>query len=709
MNRDAKINSVIGLLIMLFSLLLVSELVAVTHEETWEITYEYAPQPPGSGVPSPVELSEGTVLSLPISVSASATIRVTSPGGITQTHVVSNIDGSGFSHTFVMGEIGEYDVNEEYILTLQDTIFTGAMKTFASIATWNYNNSSLGGALFELKDMYITNYDGQLVSDVLEVLPPILPDPCRPDDPDDTDDPDGTINISIRTTRDIADGDNLLDLISLKADWYKKSSLTAVADNEAPVIIHNLVDVGWAGTTPVYANVMDNLQVTSVVLNLTDSASRNFQVEMTPIDGEGNYQGIIPLGARTGDGGYYIWATDVAGNEAVYPADDPHPIYIFGLAVGDVDEDDDIDENDADLVLQNAIGQRDFTDMEKILGDTSGDETISPYDSGLIRQHWQGMINTFPVENGGALPSGSVDVSILDYTERPGNGITVPITVGNTNGLEIIGIDMTFTYDPGILTLTNITASGTLASQWARLTDTSVAGQIVVAMAHHEKLNGSGAIIKFEFDVSGAATDGQTSPLTLSNMSIDEGNITANITNGLFTVIELVDMVIPLGAGWNIFSICVELEDYDLESVLEPIEDNIKSVWAYFSNPGWKRHIYDGPADDNDLVNIVPGQGYLIEMKIEDELSITGMPLSNTSIPVNPGWNLLGYNSQEARSPENAMLPAGVSVHAYDNETETWRRYFPGDLNFLNEIELLESGMGYWMYAIGSGVWTVSP
>ncbi len=167
---------------------------------------------------------------------------------------------------------------------------------------------------------------------------------------------------------------------------------------------------------------------------------------------------------------------------------------------------------------------------------------------------------------------------------------------------------------------------------------------------------------------------------------------------------------ITLDSGWNLISIPFEVADANILSILERIQGLYESVWAYDIQLGWRKYIPNDPIAFNSLENIEPGKGYLIYMNNPATLLIAGNELDTKDIQLFKGWNLVGYNSLISESPMNALasLPTGTCIYAYNSENETWLRYVVGDPKFLNNLNLLDPGCGYWIYVEQDCVWDIS-
>jgi hypothetical protein len=111
---------------------------------------------------------------------------------------------------------------------------------------------------------------------------------------------------------------------------------TTPGDTEEPVI----TDTTDFGDTPdvtgpytIETTVNDNVGVANVTLFYSVDGGAFLEVAMTMITKDGDYTGDIPGLAAGGDIDYYIFADDVAENEAMDPADAPATLYSFTVIV----------------------------------------------------------------------------------------------------------------------------------------------------------------------------------------------------------------------------------------------------------------------------------------------------------------------------------------------------------------------------------------
>jgi len=314
-----------------------------------------------------------------------------------------------------------------------------------------------------------------------------------------------------------------------------------------------------------------------------------------------------------------------------------------------------------------------------------------------------------------------IEVSIPEITALAGSDVTVPINVSDTTGVGVIVVEITVVYDPDILTAVDISTDGTIASGWLAIDDLGD-DQIAITMIGFPPLSGAGTLVKVNFSVSITAYPGETSPLTLTDLSFWRKELPSEpvyeivpttTTDGIFVVDEPpASQILQLYPGQNLISTYIVAEDNDLVSVLKPIEGLYKTVWTYYTNPGWKRYTYDGDDSANDLGDIVPGAGYCIDMMGGATFVIGGEGITDADIPLAAGWNLVGYNSTTEKDINIALesiMDVLNCIYAYDNENKEWSRYSINGPEILNDLTKLKPGLSYWINVRESCSWITSP
>lgn len=112
-----------------------------------------------------------------------------------------------------------------------------------------------------------------------------------------------------------------------------------------------------------------------------------------------------------------------------------------------------------------------------------------------------------------------------------GSVVTVPVTVGNTTGENIISYDFQVTYDPTIVQPvggaactgnTCIDVAGTLSSTMLMTPNTANSGHFIVSAFQANAISGAGTLINLKFNVIG--TIGQSTTLIFEDYTDPQGN-----------------------------------------------------------------------------------------------------------------------------------------------------------------------------------------
>ena len=124
----------------------------------------------------------------------------------------------------------------------------------------------------------------------------------------------------------------------------------------------------------------------------------------------------------------------------------------------------------------------------------------------------------------------------LPDTAQGGPGATVQVPISITTASDVLGIDLTITYDPAVVSAQSVAISGigTTAGFAIASNLTTPGVMYITAYATGGPLSGSGEFASITFQVTGSP--GDTSPLTFTAAQIDEGAIPATLDHGLFTV-----------------------------------------------------------------------------------------------------------------------------------------------------------------------------
>jgi len=176
----------------------------------WNISATYLKQ-----FNSPIPIGENSIIPYKINMAASGRVKITEPEGASSVVDILNIESNGFSRVFALNEVGQYNVEESYTLTISSPAL-GESKNFSNNVKWSYYNSTPALTEFRLEDMYIDNYTYSILpSDTLDIVS-ITPAIGRPGD-------DG--EIKIKTLRTIKKGEIVSVSITINSQWHKISSI----------------------------------------------------------------------------------------------------------------------------------------------------------------------------------------------------------------------------------------------------------------------------------------------------------------------------------------------------------------------------------------------------------------------------------------------------------------------------------------------------
>ena len=161
--------------------------------------------------------------------------------------------------------------------------------------------------------------------------------------------------------------------------------------------------------------------------------------------------------------------------------------------------------------------------------------------------------------------------------------------------------------------------------------------------------------------------------------------------------------VLTVKSGWNLISISNAQGATPIEDTLEPIMEDIISIWSY-DNEVWS--VYD-PANPefSDLLEVKPGKGLWVNMRSDAELSVSGIAPLN-AVGLSAGWNLIGFSATGSRDVSEAISSITdnvIIVWAYKDGQ--WKTYDPQNPDF-SDLTVMEPGYGYWINVKRSCLWT---
>lgn len=161
---------------------------------------------------------------------------------------------------------------------------------------------------------------------------------------------------------------------------------------------------------------------------------------------------------------------------------------------------------------------------------------------------------------------------------------------------------------------------------------------------------------------------------------------------------------ISLKSGLNAISLPLVLESTNIQDVLSPIINIVGDVWRFDPadvNDPW-RHYKPGLEEYNDLLEMVAGEGYWIDVKTNVTLQVTGTPLSQKlTYDFKQGWNVIGWSNQEEEDIIDTLseMEFGkdyIQVSRFNGDTQEDFLNQPGEDDFTT----FDPGSVYYIYML---------
>ena len=171
-------------------------------------------------------------------------------------------------------------------------------------------------------------------------------------------------------------------------------------------------------------------------------------------------------------------------------------------------------------------------------------------------------------------------------------------------------------------------------------------------------------------------------------------------TAGLTLMVPGGEDFIPLHAGWNLVALDRHpglLPIAELTSSLLP--GNLEYITGF--DNGAQFYEADGLPFLNTLVSLEGGRGYWFKVNQADTLQVAGPRVLESDLaPLEPGWNLVGYVSDDPVAPEahfSTELLGGELLFVTGFTQEGVTIFNPNAPSFLNTLSELENSKGYWV------------
>lgn len=251
-----------------------------------------------------------------------------------------------------------------------------------------------------------------------------------------------------------------------------------------------------------------------------------------------------------------------------------------------------------------------------------------------------------------------------------------------------------FTIGSNIQAPTNLThtvnADDSVTFNWTKLDDTDNYDYILYYQA-------DGDVNYSSLNINAGNTDTLNLP-NLDQQPIYKFMVVAQDANNnlseksnIVTVDLAKTQTINLNAGWNLIGFNVT-----------PFEENLKETFTPINNSliqlNTQTEIFNPNLPDflNTLTQLVPAQGYYANMSQSDQIILRGekIDVSQVSFNLHLGWNLISYPAQNAEDITTALQNISPYIIQVNNQTQIYNPTLP---DFLNTLNQLEPGKGYWI------------
>ncbi len=160
---------------------------------------------------------------------------------------------------------------------------------------------------------------------------------------------------------------------------------------------------------------------------------------------------------------------------------------------------------------------------------------------------------------------------------------------------------------------------------------------------------------------------------------------------------------ISLSAGWNMISYNVVPDTLNMLSLLRPLISNSRLIKVIDEKGGFIQNI-PGVGWMNTVGNMANTEGYYVKVSAKDTLHATGKPvILPFEIPLQNGWNMMGYPLQKGQDAKTALQSLIDSSHLIKviSEAGGFIQNIPG-VGWMNTIGNFVPGEGYYIKVTGN-------
>ena len=170
--------------------------------------------------------------------------------------------------------------------------------------------------------------------------------------------------------------------------------------------------------------------------------------------------------------------------------------------------------------------------------------------------------------------------------------------------------------------------------------------------------------------------------------------------------------------GWNLLSIYKVPTDNGILAILGNTSGKVVSVWKWQEN-NWAVYLsgegtetYAQSKGFSVLQTLSPGEGFWVNSKEAQKLSVTGSAPTASTLNATLGWSLLGLKSDQGKGVSQLISgKEGQIISLWKWEDNTWAVYLPGESDGgaayaeskgFNLLKTVNPGEGFWMNSSGA-------
>lgn len=169
----------------------------------------------------------------------------------------------------------------------------------------------------------------------------------------------------------------------------------------------------------------------------------------------------------------------------------------------------------------------------------------------------------------------------------------------------------------------------------------------------------------------------------------------------IFNPEDAIEQNITLNEGYNWISIYVTPNDASLSAIFK---DNTGEIDNVIANYGFSQ--YNGAGWSGSLAEMEVGNMYKVQATVDTQTCVIGHQADPTKVemPINYGWNWIGYNCGNYNSLENAFADLNPTEGDIVKSQNAFSVYSDGE--WIGTLRLMTPGMGYNYKSLATGATT---